>query len=79
MDLKMLPTLTKEEFSKKIETLVSSKKLTYLEAIIDLQEEYGMDSSLVVKLLSQPLLEKLEVEGRDLHLIKKQKSTLPFA
>jgi len=75
----MLTNFTKEEFSKKVEFLVKRRKGTYLEAIIDLQEEYGIDYSLVAKLLSQPLLEKLELEGKNLNLIKKNKNSLPFA
>jgi hypothetical protein len=75
----MLTNITKEEFSKKVENRVSKRKATYLETIIDLQEEYGLDYSLIAKLLSQPLIEKLESEGRNINLIKKSKNTLPFA
>jgi len=75
----MLTNITKEEFSKKVENRVANKKTTYLETIIDLQEEYGLDYSLIAKLLSQPLIEKLESEGRRINLIKKSKNTLPFA
>jgi predicted glycosyltransferase len=75
----MLPLLTKEDFCKKVENLVIDKKSSYLEAVLQLQEQYGMDYSLVAKFLSQPLKEKLESEGRDLNLIKKGKSVLPFA
>lgn len=75
----MLADISKEEFSRKVEQLVKKRKGTYLEAVVDLQEEYGMDFSLVAKLLSQPLLEKLELEGKNLNLIKKNKNSLPFA
>jgi len=75
----MLTNITKEEFSKKVENRVANRKTTYLETIIDLQEEYGLDYSLIAKLLSQPLIEKLESEGRRINLIKKSKNTLPFA
>lgn len=75
----MLPLLTKEDFCKKVENLVIDKNSSYLEAVLQLQEQYGMDYSLVAKFLSQPLKEKLESEGRDLNLIKKGKSVLPFA
>ena len=75
----MLTNITKEEFSKKVENRVANKKATYLETIIDLQEEYGLDYSLIAKLLSQPLIEKLECEGRNINVIKRSKNTLPFA
>lgn len=74
----MLTNITKEEFSKKVESAVAKRKSSYLETIIDLQEEYGLDYSLIAKLLSQPLIEKLESEGRNINLIKKNKNTLPF-
>lgn len=74
----MLTNITKEEFSKKVESTVAKRKTSYLETIIDLQEEYGLDYSLIAKLLSQPLIEKLESEGRNINLIKKNKNTLPF-
>lgn len=75
----MLTNITKEEFSKKVETTVAKRKTSYLETVIDLQEEYGLDYSLIAKLLSQPLIEKLEREGKNLNLrFEKNKNTLPF-
>jgi hypothetical protein len=75
----MLANITKEEFCKKVENKVITKKYTYIDAVIAIQEEYGIDYSIVSKLLSQPLLEKLETEGKNLNLIKKTKTRLPFA
>lgn len=75
----MLANITKEEFCKKVENKVINKKYTYIDAVIAIQEEYGIDYTIVAKLLSQPLLEKLETEGKNLNLIKKSKSRLPFA
>jgi hypothetical protein len=75
----MLPTITKEDFCKKVENIVIEKQYSYLDAVLKMQEDYGLDYSLIAKFLSQPLKEKLEQEGRDLNLIKKGRSTLPFA
>lgn len=75
----MLPTITKEDFCKKVENIVIEKRYSYLDAVLKMQEDYGLDYSLIAKFLSQPLKEKLEQEGRDLNLIKKGRSTLPFA
>jgi hypothetical protein len=75
----MLTNITKEEFCKKIENTVLKRKISYLDAVIELQEQCGLDYSLVAKLLSQPLVEKLETEGKNLNLIKKSKNKLPFA
>lgn len=75
----MLPLLTKEEFCKNVENVVLTKNYSYIDAVLKIQEDYGLDYSLISKLISQPLKEKLEKEGMDLNLIKKGKSTLPFA
>ena len=75
----MLPTITKEDFCKKVENIVIEKRYSYLDAVLKMQEDYGLDYSLIAKFLSQPLKEKLEQEGRDLNLIKKGRSTLPCA
>ena len=75
----MLIVITKEDFCKKVENVVARYNVSYMDAIIDLQEELGMDYSLVAKYLSKPLIEKLEIEGIDLNLIKKQRNALPFA
>jgi uncharacterized protein YdhG (YjbR/CyaY superfamily) len=75
----MLPLLTKEEFCRNVENIVVEKNYSYIDAVLKIQEDYGLDYSLISKLISQPLKEKLEKEGMDLNLIKKGKSTLPFA
>jgi hypothetical protein len=74
----MLPIITKEDFCKKVETIVTEKKYSYLDAVLKMQEDHGLDYSLIAKFISQPLKEKLEKEGMDLNLIKKGRNTLPF-
>lgn len=75
----MLPIPTKEDFCKNVENIVLTRNYSYMDAILKIQEDHGLDYSLIAKLISQPLREKLEKEGMDLNLIKKRKSTLPFA
>jgi len=75
----MIFTVTKEEFSRKVEELVKDKNLSYMESIISLFEEYSFDFNLAPKLLTQPLLEKLEHEARELNFLPKVKNKLPFS
>jgi hypothetical protein len=75
----MIFTVTKEEFSRKVETLVKNKSLSYMESIILVLEEHSFDFSLAPKLLTQPLLEKVESEARELNFLPKVKNKLPFS
>jgi hypothetical protein len=74
----MLHTITKEEFSKKVENYVRDKNISYMETVLHLLEEYSFDFSVAPKLLTQPLLEKLENEYRELNFLPKIKNKLPF-
>lgn len=74
-----LQTITKEEFSKKVENYVKNKNCSYMDAIITILEQHSFDFSIASKLLNQPLLEKLENEYRDLNYLPKVKNKLPFA
>ena len=75
----MIFKVTKEDFSKRIENYVLETNSSYIDAVVHYFEEYSYDFSLAPKLLTQPLLEKLEQEGRDLNLLPKVKNRLPFA
>jgi len=75
----MIFKVTKEDFSKRIENYVLETNSSYIDAVVHYFEEYSYDFSLAPKLLTQPLLEKLEQEGRDLNLLPKVKNKLPFA
>ena len=75
----MIFKITKEDFSKRIENYVKQTNATYIDAVVHYFDEYSYDFSLAPKLLTQPLLEKIEQEGRDLNLLPKVKNKLPFA
>jgi len=75
----MLHTISKEEFSKKVEKYVQEKNTPYIDAVILFMEEYSFDFSIAPKLLNQPILEKIENEYRDLNLLPKIKNKLPFS
>lgn len=75
----MLFDITKEQFSRKVEGYVKTTRYSYIEAVIQCLEDFSLDSSQAPKLLTQPLLEKIEQEGIEINLIRKKKSKLPFA
>jgi hypothetical protein len=74
----MIFNITREEFSKRIENYVRDKNSSYMDAVIYYFEEYSYDFSLAPKLLTRPLLEKIEQEGRDLNLLPRIKNKLPL-
>lgn len=76
----MIIEITKEEFSKKVESRISkNKNVSYIDAVISVLEETSLDMSVAQKLLTQPLLEKLKQEGQELNILPKSKNVLPFS
>lgn len=62
--------MTKKRFNIAVETVVSEKKLSYLDAINFVIEKRGMDYSNIKKLLSDSLKQKVEEEARSLNLLR---------
>lgn len=62
--------MTKKRFSAAVESIVVTKRLTYIDAITHLVEERMMDYGNVKRLLSDSIKQKLEVEASELRLIK---------
>ena len=64
----------KDKFSNKVIERAKSTKLSFMECVLELSEEMGLDPSAAGKLLSKPLIEKIQYEAQELHLMKKSKS-----
>ena len=64
----------KEKFSLKVIERVKSTNLSFMECVLELSEEMGLDPSAAGKLLTKPLVEKIEMEAKDLNFIKKGKT-----
>jgi hypothetical protein len=64
----------KEKFSVKVLQRVSKTKLSFMECVLELSGEMGLDPSAAGKLLTKPLIEKIEQEGRKLNILKSKKS-----
>jgi cell division ATPase FtsA len=70
----MIP-LTKAKFTKLIQTTVLEKRLTYIDAVVDICEENKIEIEDISKFLSPVVKEKIEVEAMNLNYLPKE-STL---
>ena len=61
--------LTKSEFSKLVEKNVLDKKMSYMEAVLMVCDDHGIDPEDVRKFVSAPIQEKIEGEAMRLNLI----------
>ena len=61
--------LTKAEFSKLVEKNVRDKKMTYMDAVIMVCDDHGIDPQDVRKFVSNPIQEKIEGEAMRMNLI----------
>ena len=65
---------SKEKFSIKVLERVKSTNLSFMDCVLELSEEMGLDPTAAGKLLTKPLIEKIEMEAKDLNFIKKGKT-----
>jgi hypothetical protein len=45
-----------------------------MDCVLEISEEMGLDPSAAGKLLTKPIVEKIQQEANNLHLLKKKKS-----
>lgn len=60
----ILPILTKESLIIKVESLVRTEEMTYLEAIMHICEESNIDPEDMARMVDGPLKAKLEAEAK---------------
>lgn len=65
----------KEKFSTKVLQRVSKTKLSFMDCVLELSEEMGLEPSAAGKLLTKPIIEKIEQEGKRLNILKNKKTT----
>lgn len=58
-------------FSNMVEKTVKEKKISYIEAILELSEKNNVDLEDVPKLININIKQSIEVEGENLNLLKK--------
>lgn len=49
-----------------------------MDAVLELCEEHSIDTTMIAKYLSKPIIENIEKEAMDVNLLPKKKS-LPFS
>ncbi len=64
----------KEQFSNKVILRVKLTNMTFMDCVLEITEEMGLDPSASGKLLTKPIIEKIQQEAQNLHLMKKSKS-----
>jgi len=67
----VLRTLTKSEFSSKVESIFSKNNISYLTAIYEACEEFCVEYESVRKFLSKTLLQKITIEASSENQLKK--------
>jgi hypothetical protein len=69
--------LTKKRFEKMVEETVAARRITYMEAIIDVCESRSIDPADVGKFITPVIKDKVEAEAIELNLMKGG-NTLPL-
>ncbi len=67
-----------EQVSSTIERMVSTRSISYMDAVLELCEEHSIDTTMIAKYLSKPIIENIEKEAMDVNLLPRKKS-LPFS
>ena len=71
--------IAKEKFSLKILERVEKTKLSFMDCVLELSEEMNLDPIAAGKLLTKPIIEKIEQEAKNLKMLKSKKySKLPI-
>jgi hypothetical protein len=64
----------KEKFSTKVLDRVKKTKLSFMDCVLELSGEMGLDPIAAGKLLTKPIIEKIEEEGKKLNILKNKKT-----
>lgn len=67
--------IAKEKFSLKILERVEKTKLSFMDCVLELSEEMNLDPIAAGKLLTKPIIEKIEQEAKNLKMLKLKKSS----
>jgi hypothetical protein len=67
---------TQNDFCREVEKYVEKWKTNYLNAVVNICEAKDIPVESIAKILSKPIIEKIEQEGQDLNFLPKT-SKLP--
>jgi kynurenine formamidase len=66
------------DFVKSVEKYVGKNGGTYIDAILHMCELFEVEPQIAAKFLSQPIIEKVGVEGIDINILKENDAKLPI-
>ena len=70
--------MTKAVLTDRVEALVKSEKMTYIEAVIHICNEAGIDPADIGKLIAPSIKSKIEAEGMASNLLPKTNTLKGF-
>ena len=68
---------TQNDFCREVEKYVEQWKISYLDAVVNICESKDIPVESIAKILSKPIIEKIQQEGQDLNFLPKT-SKLPI-
>jgi hypothetical protein len=63
-------------FPREVENHVQKFGVSYIDAVIAVCEQFGIEPQVAAKFLNKPIIEKIKAEGQELNLLPK-KTRLP--
>lgn len=64
-------------FPKEVERYAEKHRVSYIDSVIAVCEQFGIEPQMAAKFLSKPIIQKIKAEGQELHLLPK-KTRLPL-
>ena len=64
-------------FPKEVELYAFKNKVSYIDAVLAVCEQFGLEPQVAAKFLNAPIIQKIKAEGQELNLLPK-KSKLPL-
>jgi len=70
--------MNENNINMEVENYVFENGGEYIDAVLYICEKYNIEPKIAAKHLSKPIIEKLEVEGRQMHLLPRKSAKLPI-
>lgn len=64
-------------FPKEVEKYAKKYNVSYIDSVIAICEQFGIEPQVAAKFLSKPIIQKIKIEGQELNLLPKT-SKLPL-
>lgn len=64
-------------FPKEVELYAAKHKVSYIDSVLAVCEQFGLEPQVAAKFLNKPLIQKIKAEGQELNLLPKN-SKLPL-